>query len=63
MGAWFVLWPVKYYYSQTFCKSVLFDPNIEVNQVLPLQFREDMRVMIIKEDSTFTKTPRPHHQM
>ena len=46
-------------------QTVLFDPGIGANQVLPLWVREDLRAMELKGNFTFPKTPElePHHQI
>ena len=44
---------------------ILFDPMMGNYQVLQLQFRMDLGLMVMKGWSTFLKAPelKPHHQM
>ena len=52
--------------TQFECQTVIFDPYIEPNQVLPLQARMDLGALAMKGYSTFPKAPalqEPRHQI
>ena len=52
-------------WSEIKFKTVLFDPKMGPYQILPLQVRVDLVVMVMKGYSTFPKTPglKPHHMI
>ena len=48
---------MSFFGTQIKCQTVLFNPYIGPYQVLPLQFRVDLGVIAMKENSTFSGAP------